>query len=56
MTYFSRLYKRDFSQAERDQGAKEGWAMPGGHFPIRSPGDVKNAVALAHIGTSRSTR
>ena len=48
MGYFTPFAKRDFSAAERKQGAKEGWAMPGGHFPIKSAHDVRNAVILAH--------
>jgi len=38
------LVLRDFSAAERQQGAREGWAMPDGSFPIKTREDVKNAV------------
>ena len=48
MTYFTRMRKHDWSQDERHEAVKNGWAMPGGHFPIRSAKDVKDAVDLAH--------
>jgi len=48
MTYFTRLFKHDWTQAQRDKGADAGWAMPGGEFPIKSAKDAHNAVELAH--------
>lgn len=39
-----KYWKRDFSDAEREKGAKEGWAMPDGSYPIKSRKDVENAV------------
>jgi hypothetical protein len=35
---------RDFPAAARKQGAREGWALPDGSFPIKSREDVQNAV------------
>lgn len=55
-------WKRDFSQAERDEAASHGQALPDGSFPIKSVQDLKNAIqavgrakdpgkAKAHIKT-----
>lgn len=38
------LGKRDFSQDQRDQAADKGQALPDGSFPIKTSGDLKNAV------------
>lgn len=35
-----------YSQDERKQGAKEGWALPDGSFPIKNRGDVQDAIGL----------
>lgn len=39
--------KRDFSQAQREQAASTGAAMPDGSFPIKNGGDLTNAIRLA---------
>jgi hypothetical protein len=39
--------KRDFSQAQRDQAAGSGAAMPDGSFPIKTAEDLGNAIHLA---------
>lgn len=39
------IFKRDFSQEERDQLAEEGKALPDGSFPIVTTADLKNAVS-----------
>lgn len=44
--YPNDLTKRDFSADERRQAADSGAALPDGSFPIKSAGDVKNAVRL----------
>ena len=49
MTYFDRVTKHEWSQAERDKAAKDGVGMSDGAFPIRSAQDVKDAVELAHM-------
>lgn len=36
--------KREFSTEERKKAAKEGAALPDGSFPIKTVGDLKNAV------------
>jgi len=41
------LQKRDFSQAQRDEAAKTGAAMPDGSFPIKNEEDLHNAIRLA---------
>lgn len=37
-------WKRDFSQDERDAAAESGAAMSDGSFPIKTVGDLKNAI------------
>src|ERR1035437_10342130 len=37
--------KRDFTDAERETAAKKGQAMPGGGFPVKNLGDLKNAIS-----------
>lgn len=37
----------NYSEAERKQGAKEGWALPDGSFPIKNAQDVGDAIGLA---------
>lgn len=39
-------YARAYSAEERRRGAREGWAMSDGSYPIRTPQDVSNAVRL----------
>lgn len=41
------MFKRDFSQDERDKAADTGAAMPDGSFPIKNAGDLANAIRLA---------
>lgn len=41
---FIMLFKRDFTQDERDSAASSGAALPDGSFPIQNVGDLKNAV------------
>lgn len=41
------LEKRDFSAAQRDTAADAGQAMPDGSFPIKTRGDLDNAIHLA---------
>lgn len=36
--------KREFSEAQREEAADKGEAMPGGGFPIKSVKDLKNAI------------
>ncbi len=38
------LFKRDFTQAERDSAASSGAALPDGSFPIHTTADLKNAI------------
>lgn len=38
--------KRNFTQAERDSAANTGAALPDGSFPIKSRGDLENAIRL----------
>lgn len=38
------MYDRDFSTEQREKLAASGAAMPGGGFPIKSLGDLKNAI------------
>lgn len=35
-----------YSADQRKQGAKEGWALPDGSFPIKNAQDVKDAIGL----------
>ena len=42
--------KRDIPQAERDADAKSGAAMPDGSYPIRSKGDLRNAIKAVGRG------
>jgi hypothetical protein len=41
------LSKRDFSAAERDSAADSGAAMSDGSFPVKTAGDLDNAIHLA---------
>lgn len=45
------LNKRDFSRQQRDDAADSGAAMPDGSFPIKSEGDLANAVHLVGHAT-----
>ncbi len=38
--------RRDYSQAEREELAKKGWALPDGSFPIADREDLHNALTL----------
>src|SRR5690242_11261043 len=38
------LFKRDFTQEERDAAASSGAALPDGSYPIKTVQDLKNAV------------
>ena len=38
------MAKKDYSDEERKQGAKEGWAKKDGSYPIKTATDVANAV------------
>ena len=40
----ARFYDRDVSQEERKNLAEKGQALPGGGFPIKSRGDLRNAI------------
>jgi len=44
LTTSDELKKREFSTEERDKAAESGAALPDGSFPIKSVGDLKNAV------------
>jgi len=43
-TALAELAKRDFSAKERDAAAGDGQAMSDGSFPIKTKGDLKNAI------------
>lgn len=38
------LAKREFTQEERDKAADKGQALPDGSYPIKTTGDLKNAI------------
>jgi hypothetical protein len=40
-------FSRDFNAVERKKAAGSGEALPDGSFPIKSKGDLKNAIKLA---------
>lgn len=44
--------KRDFSSKQRKEFAKEHKALPNGSYPIENAEDLKNAIALAHMGST----
>jgi hypothetical protein len=46
VTFFSRLWKHDFTEKARDKAAETGAAMSDGSFPIYSQKDLDNASAL----------
>jgi len=45
------LMKRSFTQAERDDAAKSGAAMPDGSYPIENAGDLSNAIRAVGRGS-----
>ena len=47
-------YRKDYTDKEREQGAKDGWAMPDGSYPCKTPDDIDNAVKAVGRGTNNS--
>lgn len=41
-----------YSDKDRKQGAKEGWALPDGSYPIKDREDVQNAIKTAGLGSA----
>jgi hypothetical protein len=41
---FEEVFKRDFTQAQRDAAEKKGHAMEGGGYPINTTADLHNAI------------
>ena len=42
--FFSNLFKREFSQKEREDAADSGAALPDGSYPIKNKTDLQNAI------------
>lgn len=47
---YMKLTKRSFNQAQRDDAAASGAAMPGGRYPIESKDDLKDAIRAVGRG------
>jgi hypothetical protein len=54
MTYFTRLFKRDFSAKQRDRAADSGAAFSDGSYPIYSERDAENAENLKNSTSKHS--